>query len=476
VNTSITEQLANLLHAKDFLKAIDPMLPAYRFGILSYVAVVHEGTTAVLRARLDLSMDVSESTMPPLTTAHLSAGQIKLSTSPETAETWIRSVVSGDWLPVVEHRLLKLLPRVPLAYSDGYSAYYEPPSTRMQTGYAIQRLTMSGINRDQIIGLRYVEIDRELAVVGIDSVNELMQIYGLRGSGETTLEITTGPVSVIDKRSRLDGRRAVVSFSLARALRTESFGISVRSAGPKSIGPLSALNGQNIEWGQQGDKLLGLWEFDLPKGDVIDCRATYAGRVQEVVRLSDLRTLPNPRRAVLGLVDPELKRLMELLTRPTGKQRDDFESAVALLLQMLGFAPMHIGAMSGWNGEPDILVSCPSGDVLLVECTTGAPDDEKVSMLVSRRARMREDLLRTQGETVSDVIAILVTSLPIAELEAVRRKSDECDVLLLCNQDLEWAISRSEFHPMPEAVLQHWRSRALTSFLARNDAWQLPDM
>jgi hypothetical protein len=456
------------MHAKEFLKAIDPMLPAYRYAVLSYAAIVHEGTTAVLRARLDLSIDVSGPIKQPLATAHLFAGQIQLSTTAESAETWIRSVVSGDWLPVVEHRLLKLLPRVPLAYSDGYSAYYEPPSPRIQAGRAIQRLTLSGINRDQIIGLRYVEIDRELADVGIDSVNELMQIYGLRGSGETTLEITAGPVSVMDTESRLDGRRAFVSFSLARALRTELFGISVRSAGPNSIGPLSTLNGQNIEWRQQRDSLLGLWEFELATSDIIDCRTTYAGRVQEVVRLSDPNTLPNSRRTLLSLVDPELKRLRELLTRPSGKQRDDFESAVALLLQMLGFAPMHIGAMSGWSGEPDILVSCPSGDVLLVECTTGAPDDEKVSMLVSRRARTREDLLRAQGETVLDVTAMLVTSLPSAELEAVRRKSDECDVLLLCREDLEWAISRSEFHPAPEFVLQHWRGRALASLLTKD--------
>ena len=258
------------MQARDFLIAIDPMRPAYRCGVLSYAAVVHEGATAVLRARLDLSIDVSESTKPSLVTTNLFAGQIRLSTSPETAESWIRSVVSGDWLPVVEHRLLKLLPRVPLAYSEGYSAYYESASPRMQTGRAIQRLIISGINRDQIIGVRYVEIDRELVDVGIDSVNELMQIYGLRGSGETTLEITAGPVLAIDTRSRLDGRRAIVSFRLARALRTELFGMSVRSADPNSAGPLSTLSGQNVQWTQQGDYLLGQWELELTKGDTID--------------------------------------------------------------------------------------------------------------------------------------------------------------------------------------------------------------
>lgn len=90
---------------------------------------------------------------------------------------------------------------------------------------------------------------------------------------------------------------------------------------------------------------------------------------------------------MLGLIDPSLGRLSALLLRPAGKQRDDFESAVALLLQVLGFAPAHIGAMSGWNDESDILVSCPAGEVIIIECTTGVPDDEKLSMLVSRRIR-----------------------------------------------------------------------------------------
>src|SRR5688572_15335873 len=39
------------------LEAIEPLLPAYRHGLLSYVAVMHEGEAVILRAGVRFSME-----------------------------------------------------------------------------------------------------------------------------------------------------------------------------------------------------------------------------------------------------------------------------------------------------------------------------------------------------------------------------------------------------------------------------------
>lgn len=48
---------ANSPQARDFVEAVHPMLPAYRVGVFSYVAVTHGGEKVILRARLELSCE-----------------------------------------------------------------------------------------------------------------------------------------------------------------------------------------------------------------------------------------------------------------------------------------------------------------------------------------------------------------------------------------------------------------------------------
>jgi hypothetical protein len=275
---------------------------------------------------------------------------------------------------------------MPPGVSQGYSAYFEPsqPSVARADG-SVDRLVLSGINRFQILGTRMREFERELQGIGVDSVDELMRRYGLGGSEETTFEIVTGPLAKFDREPRVDGRHIAIGFQLAAGLQNGLFRIVVRNADTNAVCVPRTLSGENVKWSGDGGQE-GTWEFDLPHSQVLDCRLVYAGRVQAQVRVADPATLPNPRWMMAALVDPELRRLKDLLTTPGKKQGRDFEAGVAWLFQLLGFAPIHIGAMSDLTDEPDILVTSPSDDVLIVECTTGIPQDKKLTMLVSRAA------------------------------------------------------------------------------------------
>lgn len=472
---SSPDPLLKLQKARDFLQAVEPNLPAYRHASLSYVALIHGGERVILRARLVLRVDAPICRHLLVRTANFSAGHVPLAIDATDAQTYIRHAVANDWLPIIGDPLLKLLPKTPPQYSDGYSAFHEhtdPPRSPITE----DRLVLSGINRTLLIGTRSRELGRELQELGFDSVEDLMRVYELRGSEETTLEITAGPVAAIHPSSKMDGRRILVNFDLAKGLQPGRFRVTIRNADPNVVRTPLTLNGEQVQWIDQAGRRDGQWAFDLPRSEIVDCRAVYAGNIQAVARLGDLSALPNPLRNVIGLVDPNCSRLDKLLTDPGKKDGRDFEAAVTWLLHLLGFAPVHVGSMSGMSDEPDILAWLSPGIALIVECTTGVPTDSKLTLLLSRVARMRESLQRSREETPpSEVLALFVTSRPPEEIVGMRRKAEMHSVVMLCRPEIQQAVERSKFAPDPAGVLKWWRELALTRLLTGDSLRHLSD-
>lgn len=293
-----------------------------------------------------------------------------------------------------------------------------------------------------------------------------MRAYDLGASDETTLEITTGPVAMFGADSRLAGRRVQLHFRIAGGLSVERIRINIRNSDSRVIGPIATLRGDAVEWTRLEGFQHGHWSFDLPSGAVIDCRILYDGRAQDDIRLADIAALPNARRMMTELVDPGLVRLTKALVNPNRNQAEDFEAGIGWLFQLLGFAPVHVSAMSGLKDEPDPLVMGPTGEILVVECTTGVPDDVKLTKLVSRAARLRENLRNAaRTDTATIVIGMLISSRPSEELATVRVRADEHFVLLLGREDLEAALARTSFAPDAEGILRLWRDRTLVELL-----------
>jgi len=300
---------------------------------------------------------------------------------------------------------------------------------------------------------------------GIDGIEELMRIYDLRGSDETTLDIVASPVAAFNSHSTVRGRHVVVGFSLAQDLERESFNIAVRNADTNARDVPRTLNGRDIVWTEHSDCGSARWEFDLPQNEVIDCRLVYAGCVQAEQRFADPHSLPNPLRMIVELVDPGCARLDKILTAPAKRQSEDFETGIAWLLQLLGFTAIHVSGLSNMTDEPDILVASPSGAVLIVECTIGVPDDDKLTMLISRTVRMRELQQSQNGTTSSEVIPLLVTPRSRDELVGIRAKADKHGIILLCRAEITDAVERTQFPPDAAAVIQHWKQLGLVRIM-----------
>jgi hypothetical protein len=296
-----------------FSEAIAPMLLAYRYGLLSFVAIVHKGDTVILRARLRLSVESPKSLRSAVNTRTLRAGQVRIDRSPMDLESLVSAALSGDWLPVSQDPLLKLLPES----SGRYAAYYENSAPSYARPLRDpEKLVISGLGRFELLSPRQKELDRELNEIAFDSLDELMRAYGLQGSDQATFEVAAESVANIDSTSELRGTRAEVVVRLARGLEADKFRLTLRVASPAADTIPQWVGGTDIKWTEDGGYLKGSRSFEFSHNSVIDCRAVYAGRIQEEVRLLDPRALPNRRRMILSVVDPGLRRFQSLLTNP----------------------------------------------------------------------------------------------------------------------------------------------------------------
>jgi len=460
MDAELSEQFPQLAA---FLEAVEPTLAAYRHGLLSYVAIVHAGETVLLRAAVRLSVEPSPLPKHMNQTLNLRCGQRRLETNPRAVESWIRAAVSGDWLPMSTDPLMKLMPDHSRRYSASHESTPQPLAHKAKDP---ERLWISGAGRSQLTSVRHRAFDRELNEIGFDTFDELMRALGLEASDQTTFEISAAPVARIESAS-LQGTRLQIVATLARDLDKDRLRVTVRNADLSDAPLPHSFSGSDLDWIERDGSWIATLNHELASNAVIVCRAVYAGRIQDEIRLCDPNALPNSRRMILNVIDPELQRIRKLLTHPTDKQRDDFETAVALLFQMLGFAPAPIGKLSGMSGEPDMFIAGTDSEMLVVECTTDVPDDDKLMKLVSRAARARDVLARSSSSIAYTVLPVLIVPLRPEELRPIRAKADAHGVLILCRPEIEAAIARTEFAPDASEVLRQWRNLPLVELLTR---------
>lgn len=450
----------HLSHAREFLEIIHPLESAYCHGRFAYAAVLHQGEQVLLGARFDLLTRRAERVRADVATANVRAQEVRLPLRGGAVCECIHAATTASWLRPTEDLLLKLVPKE-AGGRRHYDAYFEvPPARELQTGGCVARLVLSGTHRNGLIGSRSKELDKELRQIGIDSIGDLMRMYELQdgGCGDTRLEVVAHPVAAFDPQSRLEGRRVHVRVQCAAGLDRRALSVVVRDADPNVRAIPLSLDGARMAWA--GD--VGECRFDLPGNAIVDCRVTYAGHLQAQMRLVDASALPSVGRMLVDLVDSPPGRFEQVLLRPKRDEARDHEVAVAWLLQLLGFTVWHVSAMSFTQKEPDILALARSGEVLLVECTTDVPDDDKLSKLISRVSRVRERLQARPWLEAKAVVALLVTPLQFGELAGIQEKAEQHGIITLCRDELQAAVERAKFEPRPDEVLRSWLQLDLT--------------
>lgn len=138
-----------------FLRALSVTQPAYRCGRFSYVALLHSGDKIILRARLELLTEPTQ-TRERVATANLFAGETLVPIGRDSVETYVGCALATNYLPPVEEALLKLLPKGSGESLSGYSDYYERVDiSSARDGHEYDRLVLGGTSRDLLVGAKF---------------------------------------------------------------------------------------------------------------------------------------------------------------------------------------------------------------------------------------------------------------------------------------------------------------------------------
>jgi hypothetical protein len=123
-----------------------------------------------------------------------------------------------------------------------------------------------------------------------------------------------------------------------------------------------------------------------------------------------------------------------------------------------------VGALSKMRDAPDMYALTPAGRVIVVESTTGVPDDEKVGKLVIRVAQARTALCTPSSRLAPEwVVPVMVTPRTQEEIGGdVLKRAEGRGVVMLCNSEITLAIERVRWAPNADAVLAQWRNAPLS--------------
>ena len=186
------------------------------------------------------------------------------------------------------------------------------------------------------------------------------------------------------------------------------------------------------EWAHEGGALHSQLDIPIREGDATATLFILIGD-----RCVDCVSVPlagsNPRMRAHNVLDPGGHQFVEKLRDDEWRNAKKFEAAVGLLLFFLGFQVDHLCAQKGLGNAVDHLAHDPGSSIILaIECTVGPPDGSgKLSKLIARSEDIRSKL------PDSEVIAVLATARPRAELAKVEvEKAERDDVALLAQEDL----------------------------------------
>ena len=195
------------------------------------------------------------------------------------------------------------------------------------------------------------------------------------------------------------------------------------------------------EWAHEGSTLHSKLGIPIREGDATATLFILIGdRCVDCVSVSLAGS--NPRMRAHNVLDPGSHQFVEKLRDEEWRNAKEFEAAVGLLLFFLGFQVDPLCTQTGLGNAVDHLAHEPGSSIILaIECTVGPPDGGgKLSKLIARSEDLRSKL------PDSEVIAVLATARPHAELsKAEVEKAERDDVVLLAQEDLHdlWTAAQA---------------------------------
>lgn len=279
-----------------------------------------------------------------------------------------------------------------------------------------------------------------------DSLMELATELGLPSSrwSESVLHVTAHNVVAVDLERHIVNRSVKLALLAAHGLDRgyARLGYRVQTVDGKVI-QRRAVDAGELYWSAKEQYDVGEVDVSVPQGAIIQCFASYKGYWQHQGWVTTPGTFINLRRVAYEAFDPGLANLTKYLSDPRTLRQDArlLELGVATLLYMKGFAPSPFAGKFSTDA-PDLLASTPSGNIAVVECTTGAIDSEgKLSKLLNRTALLAERL-RVGGYAHVRCLPVIVTTLSRDEITDISLAAEN-GIIVVSSEDLAAAVNET---------------------------------
>ncbi|WP_198372125.1 hypothetical protein [Burkholderia ubonensis] len=333
---------------------------------------------------------------------------------------------------------------------NNLSAHLEKFPSNFYTSI-IHPLRLSISTGSHVFQNRITEFQSDLrsGTMPYDSIFELageLNLYPLRWD-VCSLDVTAEGIVAVDlsARARIQNGVAHLAIRVAKEVdRTQArLGYRVQAPGARAT-ERGSFNSSQLTWSDDGDYVVvGSVDIEVPKGSVIQGFASYKNRWIHQGWITDPDNSANVRRSMHEVFDPELEGIKRSLFDAKSHKQDArvLEAGVGNLMFMYGFAVNPLSSHFTTDAA-DLLAVSPNGNVAVIECTTGAINNNgKLSKLLARAAALLEKLEQT-GNKHLKVLPVVVTTMKREALTDEEIASSKGIYVATC-EDLERLANES---------------------------------
>jgi hypothetical protein len=435
-----------------FFAELAPLLPAYRYQTVRFLAARTDKGALLLHLVLLLSAQPPEAVPAPFRTKNVLCRELALSETGYDARALVEAVSSGRVILCAENF------GFPSDHSGNHTAHAWPFDGTVGGRFdQVSRLMIQG-DSQRFIHLQNQDYHREVKanVISYDSVPALGAAFGLEFQDYMNFcaDIYASRVASILELAREDDT-GIVKVWLAAGLSPEEAIISVRfkTKSNDRARPLELPAVPVWQLDHDGSRSSEI-AFGAPDPEaILSVVISYAGVVQHQRDFVPRRTSVNSLRMAIAPFQPKEDAFLAVLANERIRDRNpqELEHTVAAILAMRGFRVITADRIPNLQEAPDILAADADGNILVVECTLNLPHSEdKLAKLHRRREAVRRAFKGTR-QAGTEIIAVLAISQPRDLLRGYQEQTSKLQILMWTREDLS-ALAQDNGPPNSQAI------------------------
>lgn len=356
-----------------------------------------------------------------------------------------------------------------LIANDSLSFYTEMISN--DRWYCDAHLLILGEHKNPISNIEIAKINSALRQekLPFDGLNDLVTYLNLpdpfSSQRPPQIEIRISPPTDIRiEESSLSKGKFNLTLHAHPKLNTKNISLAFRTF-PETLTSRKQVSSQ-IKWNSRKDGLqVGKLALGAAKAFAVQAILMVGSNTVRRQFFDDILKVPNRRLFAISAFDKDLKMLKQALS---DTHSSNFEKAVNSLAYILGFS----GGVINETNAPDLILSTPSENLVIIECTTRIADFyAKLGKLVDRKNSLIT-LLESSGDS-RKVYSYLVCGLPKNQIAHDENYFAKHKVTLLTKESLDELLNQLKFPQDLEKLLSA-DEKILENLLLQNNIPQIP--